>query len=68
MKLGEDAKISVRNVRRDAIEKFKAEKKNSDITEDDVKLLENEIQKITDKKTKEIDSMCEAKTKEIMEL
>lgn len=68
LKLGEDAKISVRNVRRDAIEKFKAEKKSSNITEDDCKQLETEIQKLTDKNTKEIDSMCEAKTKEIMEL
>ncbi|NLW78391.1 MAG: ribosome recycling factor [Ruminococcaceae bacterium] len=68
MKLGEDAKVAVRNIRRDAMEDFKAQKKKSEITEDDLKDLENEIQKITDKYTKEIDKMCETKNKEIMEL
>lgn len=68
LKQGEEAKIVVRNIRREAIEAFKALKKKSEVTEDDQKDLENEIQKITDKKTKEIDAMCESKTKEIMEL
>ena len=68
LKLGEETKIAVRNVRREAIEDFKKQKKNSDLTEDDLKDLEDEMQKLTDKKTKEIDKMCEAKTKEIMEL
>lgn len=68
LKLGEDAKIAVRNIRRDALEKFKTQKKSSEITEDDFKMLENDMQKLTDKKTKEIDSMCEAKNKEVMEL
>lgn len=68
LKLGEDAKIAVRNVRRDAIDAFKAQKKKSEITEDDCANLETEIQKITDKKMKEIDSLCELKNKEIMEI
>lgn len=66
--LGEDAKVAVRNIRREGMDSFKAQKKKSDITEDDQKQLEIEIQKVTDKHTKEIDSLCEAKTKEIMEL
>lgn len=68
MKMGEEAKVAVRNIRRDAMEKFKAEKKKSEITEDDLKDLETQMQKITDNNTKEIDKLCEAKTKEIMEI
>lgn len=67
-KLGEEAKVAVRNVRRDAIEHYKAQKKKSDITEDDLTQLEHEIQKITDNHTKNIDKMCEDKNKEIMEI
>lgn len=67
-KLGEESKIATRNIRRDAIDKFKAMKKASEITEDDQKELENEIQKLTDKFGKEIDKLCEAKNKEIMEI
>lgn len=68
LKLGEEAKVAVRNVRREAIDAFKAQKKKSEITEDDLSILEGDIQKATDKKTKEIDNMCEAKNKEVMEL
>lgn len=68
LKLGEEAKIAVRNTRRDALDTFKAQKKKSEITEDDLSQLETSMQKITDKMTKEIDKMCEAKTQEIMEL
>lgn len=68
MKLGEEAKIAVRGVRRDAMEKFKAMKKASDITEDDLKNFEEELQKLTDKYTKNIDGICEEKKKEIMEI
>ncbi|MEG1406751.1 MAG: ribosome recycling factor [Ruthenibacterium sp.] len=68
MKQGEEAKIAVRNVRRDAIDKFKVQKKNSEITEDDLKALEESMQKITDKYTKEVDKICESKNKEIMEI
>ena len=67
-KLGEEAKIAVRNVRREAIDKFKALKKTSEITEDDQKNLEEEIQKITDRFTKQIDKDCEVKNQEIMEI
>ena len=68
LKLGEEAKVAVRNIRRDAIDTFKTQKKASTITEDDLSQLEVEVQKLTDKQTKEIDAMCQAKTKEIMEL
>lgn len=67
-KLGEESKVATRNIRRDAMDKFKSLKKTSEITEDDLKELENEIQKLTDKFGKEIDKMCEAKNKEIMEI
>ena len=66
--LGEEGKIAVRNIRRDAMDKFKSMKKAGDLTEDDQKDLEEKIQKVTDKFTKEIDKICEAKTKEIMEI
>ena len=68
MHMGEEAKIAVRNVRRDALDKFKAKKKAGELTEDDLKNLENEMQKITDKFVKEIDKTCEAKNNEIMEI
>ncbi len=67
-KRGEEAKVAVRGVRRDAIEGFKKQKKDGEITEDDLKDLENKIQKLTDKFVKEIDNMVEAKDKEIMEV
>ena len=66
--LGEEGKIAVRNIRRDAMDRFKSMKKAGDLTEDDQKDLEEKIQKVTDKFTKEIDKICEAKTKEIMEI
>ena len=67
-KRGEDAKVAVRGVRRDAIEGFKKQKKDGEITEDDLKNLENDIQKLTDKFVKEIDTIVSAKDKEIMEV
>jgi ribosome recycling factor len=67
-KFGENAKIAVRNVRRDAIEEFKTQKKNSEITEDDLKVAENDVQKLTDKYIAEIDKVVELKEKEIMEV
>ncbi len=68
LKHGEESKVALRNVRRDAIEKFKALKKSAEITEDDLKDLEVEMQKLTDKFVKEIDGICEAKKKEVMEI
>ena len=67
-KMTEEGKVALRNIRRDAMDKIKAMKKNGDITEDDVKDGEKEIQKITDKYVKEADSMGEKKIKEIQEI
>ena len=67
-KFAEDAKVAVRQIRRDSIEKIKSMKKNSEITEDDQKNGEEEIQKITDDFVKRIDEIAAAKTKEIMEI
>ena len=65
-KIAEEGKVAVRNVRRDAMEKFKAMKKNSEITEDDLKNCEKDVQKLTDKYCDEMDAACSAKEKEIM--
>ena len=65
-KKAEQAKIAIRNIRRDAVEHFKKQQKANEITEDDLKDLEDEIQKITDKFSDEIEKMTEDKTKEIM--
>ena len=67
-KQGEDAKTAVRNIRRDAMDKFKAMKKAGELTEDDQKKLEEETQKLTDKYVKLIDDTCADKNKEIMEV
>jgi len=67
-KKNEDAKVSIRNLRRNSIEKAKELEKNSDITEDDEKKAQVEIQKITDKYIKNLDSIFENKKKEIMEI
>ncbi len=64
----EDTKVAVRSIRRDAIEQFKKLKKNSEITEDDERKAEEDMQKMTDKAIKEIDEVCAAKEKEIMEI
>ncbi|MCR4883772.1 MAG: ribosome recycling factor [Clostridiales bacterium] len=64
----EETKVAVRSIRRDAIEQFKKLKKNSEITEDDERKAEEDIQKLTDKAIKEIDDVCAAKEKEIMEV
>ena len=65
-KIAENAKVAARSIRRDCIEKLKAMKKNSEITEDDLKDGEKEIQKITDNIIKEIDEISDKKQKEIM--
>ena len=67
-KRGEEAKVAVRNIRRDAIEGFKKQKKDNEITEDDLKGLEEKIQKLTDKFVKQIDEIVAAKEKEILEV
>ena len=67
-KLGEDAKVAVRSIRRDANEKIKALKKDGHISEDEVKKGEESVQKKTDQYVKEIDSLVVAKEKEIMSI
>ena len=67
-KLGEDAKVAIRNIRRDANDKVKAMKKNSEMTEDEAKASDKTIQDLTDKYIKEIDVITAQKTKEIMEI
>ena len=67
-KSAEDNKVAIRNLRRDAIEKLKALKKDSKITEDDVADGEKKIQNLTDKFCKEIDGLAATKEKEIMEI
>ena len=67
-KFGEEAKVTLRNVRRDTLEKFKTMKKNSEITEDDMKGLEKDIQKLTDKYCDNVDSAVSVKEKEIMSI
>jgi len=66
-KKGEEAKVAIRSIRRDANETLKKMKKDSEITEDDQKNLEEEAQKITDNSIKEIDRIASEKEKEIME-
>ena len=64
-KYGEDGKVAVRNIRRDAMEKFKKMQKNNELTEDDLKIAEKELQKLTDEYTKEVDKLTAAKEKEL---
>ena len=63
---GENAKVSIRNIRRDANEIFKKQSKANEISEDDLKHLENEVQKLTDKYITDIDKAVEEKSKDIL--
>lgn len=65
-KTAEEAKVGIRAIRRDAIDKAKAMQKNSEITEDDLRGAEDTIQKLTDKKIEEIDKVLADKEKEIL--
>ena len=65
-KYAEEAKVAIRNIRRDAMEDFKEQKKKSEITEDDFKDIEKDMQKITDDYIKEIDNIAAKKEKELM--
>ena len=67
-KYGEEAKVSVRSVRRDTMDKFKTMKKNSEITEDDMKQCEKDLQKIVDRFCDDIDKMVADKEKEILSI
>lgn len=64
-KLAEKGKIAVRNVRRDAMDTLKRQEKNGDITEDEQRNLEKQVQKVTDDATKEIDKLADQKSQEI---
>ena len=65
-KYGEECKVTIRSIRRDTMDKFKAMKKNSEITEDDMKDCEKKVQDLTDKFCAEVDKAVSAKEKEIM--
>jgi ribosome recycling factor len=67
-KQAEDAKVAIRNIRRDAVETYKAQKKTGEITEDDLISTEKDIQKLTDSYIKEIDSATQKKEAEIKEI
>lgn len=67
-KYAEEAKVAVRSIRRDAMDKLKELKKKAEITEDDQKGLEKKLQELTDKYCKEIDELSAKKDKEIMEI
>ena len=67
-KKGEDSKVAIRNIRRDAMDAVKKAEKANEITEDTLKNLEEEIQKLTDSNIAEIDKLVESKNKEIMSI
>ena len=67
-KFGEETKIAIRNIRRDANDHLKREEKDKRISEDELKQLENEVQKLTDEHTKSIEEILKHKEKEIMEV
>ncbi len=67
-KYAEEAKVAIRNIRRDAMDSFKTQKKNGEMTEDDVKIAEKDFQKITDDWIKEIDKIADKKEKELFEI
>lgn len=66
--MAESAKVSIRSIRRDAIDRYKKDQKNGDITEDDFKVVEKDIQELTDKNTKQIDEILAAKEKELKDI
>ena len=65
-KYAENGKVAIRNIRRDAMDKLKAKQKKSEITEDDCKEFEKELQDLTDKRCKELDDLSAKKEKELM--
>ena len=67
-KYGEESKVAIRNIRRDAMDTIKAMKKKSEITEDEQKVAEKDLQKVTDDYVKKVDEMAAKKEKELMEL
>ena len=67
-KMAEDARVAIRSIRRDAIDAAKAMQKNSEMSEDELKVAEDKIQKLTDKYVGEVDSLLEKKEKEVMSI
>ena len=67
-KMGEESKIAIRQIRRDGLDEFKKKQKDSEITEDGLKIAEEQIQKITDNYVENIDKILDKKEKEIMTL
>ncbi|NMA94325.1 MAG: ribosome recycling factor [Clostridiales bacterium] len=67
-RMGEDSKIAVRNIRRDIMDDIKRREKDGEISEDEQKMEQEEIQKLTDEKIKQIDEIVEEKNKELMEI
>ena len=67
-KMAEDAKVAIRNIRREALDEYKKMKKNNEITEDDLKDAEEDVQKLHDKYIEQIEKLLSAKEKEIMEV
>ena len=67
-KYAENGKVAIRNIRRDAMESFKKKEKASEITEDDLKQAEKDLQKLTDDSSKKIDELLARKEKELMEI
>ena len=67
-KYGEESKVAIRNIRRDAMEYYKKAQKKSEITEDDLKNVEKDMQELTDQYIKDIDKLCAGKEKELMEI
>ena len=67
-KIAEEAKVSIRSVRREGLDLAKKDQKDGNITEDDLKSLETQIQKLTDKKIEKIDEILSNKEKEIMNI
>jgi ribosome recycling factor len=67
-KESEGAKVAVRNIRRDAMDEYKKQQKNGDLTEDDLRSVEKDIQALTDDNIKAIDSIVAEKEKELLEV
>lgn len=67
-KMAEEAKVAIRSIRRDAIDEAKTMQKNAEISEDDLKVAEEKIQKLTDKYVEEIDKILDKKEKEVMSI
>ena len=67
-KEAEQAKVAIRNIRRDAIDEYKKQQKNSEITEDDLRSAEKDIQDLTDKSIKELDKIASDKEKELLDV